>query len=549
MPKNEKEKKDKEEKDDPSDKQDEEGKDFSDLSDDPKEKRRCEHEIAELRQLLDSYQSERTMVNQRDGASVAQMLVANVTTTQTGDRVLELEGDLAREIVTVLKQIRDNAVEFNSLVEALRQQGITITGDGNIVGSNNQVIVVKDSPVQDVIQEISSIVRAREIEFVNRENELHLLRVERLRASRSPYTLISAPAGYGKSYLLQRLIYTITSDETLRQKWCVRYVNFGTQVMNQIAHVVRITSPRNQVLSEKPGLWNEPDTATDLVCDTVVQELSTPLPEGRRAVLLIFDAVEQLEKKARQWLYTLLDDLRKRTRPGHQEIITVRVIIAGRNVELFWEGYQQVADKLPAPQRISLSPFDEHPIQELIWGYAQAVQVDLDDQTVIQMADELLYLSGGHPGVIRRLVDNLASQSFAIGPASQYFSRHRGRLVRAVLSPVAGELLGSLEASLGTEMREAVRTLSVFRRVNANTVQVLVEASALPPRTNEIDLLGDMQRAHLLDGPGIREPFYRDHLRRYCTVMVTAMILPSFTLMRQNIPLASSMRQCSWSSI
>jgi len=137
------------------------------LSDDPKEKRRCEHEIAELRQLLDSYQSERTMVNQRDGASVAQVLAAHLTTPQKGHRVLELEGDLAREIVTVLKQVRDNAVEFNSLVEALRQQGITITGDGNIVGSNNQVIVVKGSGVQNVIREISRIARAREIEFVN----------------------------------------------------------------------------------------------------------------------------------------------------------------------------------------------------------------------------------------------------------------------------------------------------------------------------------------------------------------------------------------------
>jgi hypothetical protein len=50
--------------------------------------------------------------------------------------------------------------------------------------------------------------------------------------------------------------------------------------------------------------------------------------------------------------------------------------------------------------------------------------------------------------------------------------------------------------------------------VNANTVQALVEAGVLPPGTNAIDLLGDMQRARVLAGPGIREPFYCDSLMR-----------------------------------
>jgi hypothetical protein len=400
------------------------------LSDDPKEKRRCEREIAELRRLLDSYQS-----------------------------------------------------------------------------------------AQQAIQEMSGVARGGEIEFVNRENELLLLRVERLRASRSPYTLISAPAGYGKSYLLRHLVHTIESDQTLHEKWFVRYVDLGSSQDPEtpltaiagdpwITYIVcAIHTSTNQDPRGEPGLLTEPAATTDAVSTYVIQSLSTPLSQGRRAVLLIFDGVERLGETSRQWLYTLMNDLYTRTHSGYQEIITVRVIVAGRNAETFWEGYEQAYPRLPAPRRINLTPFDEYSIQELIWHQAQLAQVSLDDQTVVQIADEVQYLSGGHPKVIRHLADHVAEQSFAIGPAADYFKLHRGELVQTILSPVAQDLLAGLE----TQTREAVQALSVFRRVNANTVQALIAAEILPPQTNEIDLLGDLQRAHLLESPGIREPFYHDH--------------------------------------
>jgi hypothetical protein len=420
--------------------------------------------------------------------------------------------------------------------------------------------------------------------FVNREDELQRLNVERLRASRSPYTLINAPAGYGKSHLLKRLANDIQADDVLRARWRFRYVDLRSQAPKsgevldplelgevsdpelgevsdpELGEVSdRSPSPRSGDLrrttedrpsprsgdlrrttedrpSPRSGDFRRttedqvtyimralmggempdpsPDLATriDYACDYILHKLTLPPSPGRErpAVLLIFDGVERLEAAVQQWLYDLLYVLRQRIQPGYREIFTVRVIIAGRNVEAFWEGYQRAHSMPPAPQRINLSPFDQYAIQDLIWRRVEASQIPLDDQTVIQIATEVAYLSGGHPKVICGLVDDLAEQLFAIGPPVAYFARNRAYLVRRYLSPVADEL----EQSIAAPIRDAVKALSVFRRVSGNTVEALADAEVLPPETDAVDLLRDLIDAQLLKAQSVREPFYRDHLIR-----------------------------------
>jgi hypothetical protein len=341
------------------------------------------------------------------------------------------------------------------------------------------------------------------VEFVDRERELNMLRVERLRASHSPYVLISAPAGYGKSYLLDRLVATITSDESLANTWGLRYLDCSHLAQEQIVAIAET------IIGQRTP--SGPQEATALVCDFVLRELAAPLPEGRRAALLIFDSVERLQPEVRGWVYELLRELRSRSHLGHRELIIVRVIIAGRGVEAFWEGYAEIQPRPPAPQRINLSPFDQDAIQALLWNQVQALKLPLDGQTVTQISKQVEYLGGGHPQVIRSLVDYLAGEHFAIDPqVAEYFEGCRSDLIQTYLAPVAAALMKSLAAPL----RTCAQILSVFRRVNANTLQELVGAGILPPETNVINLLGDMQRAQLLEGPSIQEPFYRDHVLR-----------------------------------
>jgi hypothetical protein len=131
---------------------------------------------------------------------------------------------------------------------------------------------------------------------------------------------------------------------------------------------------------------------------------------------------------------------------------------------------------------------------------------------VAEIASEVQYISGGHPKIICDLVEHLADQNFAMDALlpSAYFAQQREPLVHRYLQPVAMALLSSLPS----KMRHAVRILSVFRRINANTIQALQTAQVLPAEIDAVILLSNLLDTHLLERPTIQEPFYRDCLMR-----------------------------------
>jgi tetratricopeptide (TPR) repeat protein len=89
-----------------------------------------------------------------DPQAVAQTLLDGVTSEPDGSQTLSLNENLAQELLTVLKAIQTNTENLTTLLAELNRQGISITGDGNIVGNHNQVIIVKDSEAQNVVQSL-----------------------------------------------------------------------------------------------------------------------------------------------------------------------------------------------------------------------------------------------------------------------------------------------------------------------------------------------------------------------------------------------------------
>lgn len=344
-----------------------------------------------------------------------------------------------------------------------------------------------------------------DFDFVDREQVLAQLSPASLRSSQSPYILVSAPAGYGKSYVLYRLLQMMQDEAVCEAQWQCRYIDFSQQRRDQITYII------NSITGE--AFHDERSVAINYVCDCITQKLAAPHAEGRCAVLLLFDSVEQLFESARQWLYSLLHELRARTHVDFQEIITVRVVIAERNVESFWEGFKRAYPVSPPPLPLTLPPFETAAIRMLVRHRADAAQIELSNATVAKIAEEVAYLSGGHPKVIDGLLDELAEQTFAIGAVADYFERQCGTLVRKYISFVVDDLLDSLDA-FPRHLRRALRVLSLFRWVNANTVQALCDAEILPSHLDEVQLLGDLQQTNLFGAPSPQTPYYRDQQMR-----------------------------------
>jgi hypothetical protein len=342
------------------------------------------------------------------------------------------------------------------------------------------------------------------IDFVNRQIELDSLRPDRLKSYLSPYALVVAPSGFGKSYFLEKLM---SIYQEVEGKWTCRKVDFSH--FDPDAHIECFYQ---SVTGQKYD--GREEDAIETLCTYIVNEMTEPKSAEagaeRRAVLIIFDAIEKLNPNMRMWYYQLLTQIRNSTHTDQAETLSVRFIFAGRELETFWGGYRKFQPIIPAPMRIKLSPFEENHIEEYIGMKAKEKSITLSSAIIQNISLEIRFLSGGHPEAIRNFGDYLQGKLFAIGLVAKHFHDHKEFLVRKCISPITRTVYRELD----DKMVDVVKKLSVFRYINMITVATLIVEKEFPFDTNPGEVLGFMQQHCLLDGPAIENPFYHDHLTR-----------------------------------
>lgn len=358
-------------------------------------------------------------------------------------------------------------------------------------------------------------------EFVNREIELETLSPEKLLTSYWQCALISAPTGYGKSRLLNRLIERFAGNHELQQnaqepkhEWSYCSVDIAKcpEEDRPISYIWEKICNRNL-----PGSYSL-DQASKELCSYILDTMSAPLGNGpSRGVLLIFDSIEKLSPADAEWLSTVFHEVITGSYIDYkkdQASFPVRVILSGTNTESFWNTYkkwEESANRTPflrAPQILNLSPFKKMHVEDLISRRARKRGMTVVQEVISDIADRLLYLSGGHPAIINKVLDELFEMG--LRRYDDYLKNNRRGLIRKYVSRVTPKILYRFPA---LQDQKDIKTICVFRLIGLNVLSKLLSEGLIASQAN-ISLLGSLCENRILKPPSATIPFYHDDIIR-----------------------------------
>lgn len=354
----------------------------------------------------------------------------------------------------------------------------------------------------------------REAAFVNRDIELATLDPTNLHKTYWQYALITAPTGYGKTRLIERLLEQIQKDPELNERWTYRYIDMRrcgspNQAIRYTVEQVTGESVTSDMVDEE-GLKK-------MLCNYIHEKMSTsPVNRSLRHVLLIVDSIDFINSGTVEWFSSVLHDAIVDSYADYETdnaSFAVRVLIAGTDTETFLQNYQKWEEasrkyRLKPPQKLALSAFDDLPVQELVQRRAAKEEITLNSTTIQDVSYELQYLSGGHPRVVADILEELAIKKFR--KYKDFFRDNHEQLIKNYVSEVADIVLRRFPLS---QAKKDIKTVCVFRLINLNTLQNLRDEN-LVFEIMDINVLGQLCEGNILTPPNAEIFFYHDNIIR-----------------------------------
>jgi hypothetical protein len=350
-------------------------------------------------------------------------------------------------------------------------------------------------------------------EFVNREIELATLNPIELHTSYWQCALISAPTGYGKTRLLNRLIEKIDGNDGLKLRWNYRYVNVANceDSTNIISYIWE--SVCNRKLSSAFGI----EEASKDLCHYILDNMSASSGNSpARGILLIFDSVEKLTSANMEWLWLVFHEVVTGSYIDYERdevSFPVRLVLAGVDTKSLWESYERWEKSsnckyfLRAPQELNLSAFGKVHVEELISRRAKKRGISVGQWIISDIAAKLLYISGGHPAAINGILDELFEVN--LRRYDDYLKSNRERLIKKYISRVAQNILQHFQP----QDQEDIKMICVFRLIDLKTLSTLFAEGLIISQEN-IRLLGLLCEHKILKPPSAEKLFYHDDIIR-----------------------------------
>ncbi|MGW4435575.1 hypothetical protein ACWELO_07410 [Streptomyces sp. NPDC004596] len=348
------------------------------------------------------------------------------------------------------------------------------------------------------------------VRFINREHELEQL----MRPTCPQYVVLEAPAGYGKTFLLQE--YQRRLNASQYSGLCLLAsippaFDGGENAAD--APDTQFVGPNDIIVS--CGQLGDPRLVADIVAHAAGPR--------RTALTLLFDAMEQLvtaENSQFFWDGTVLALERRLV-----DLVDLRVVFSGRKVQSTWQG--AVRHRL---HRLELEPFDTRAVMESIQSASRdGMGRALRNEHLHHMASKIVQLSGGHPKVISGIVADFAAYGFAldldVNSSTYAFSAQAAaELAQRHVAPALTEIYSRVpdEAAL------AMRSLSVFRGFNANVISMLIRENLIHWEGSPVGLLGVLSsQTWLISPPSGAYPMYRDAIVRLLSASMMRLTDPA----------------------
>lgn len=355
---------------------------------------------------------------------------------------------------------------------------------------------LRDFPgAKNRLEAVTSPNEVVQLRFVNRIKELDLLCSDRYDPL---YTLVHAPAGYGKTCLLREMYSQYEKKD--KGTWCCIEIRLPSYL-----GVERLES-KVDLVSLKGKVWDALDIESDV--DNISLDLASWCNEQNSNIVVFIDDFERLEDEAISWLWNeMTPDLVERLGEGFFYRYKLKWFFFGR----------YVVDKMRLAQRIRvtdypLEPFSLNVVYNTISDFATDVlKRSWGNQKVRDLSNYVMYNTGGHPAAIEKILMDWEKTHFSY-TIEEYFDKDR--VWRTIEDLIRKTINRDLDVD--DEFLKVFRKLSGFRHLRYDLIEYLAGNHHISWSESGWHLIDRLLDRRLVT---FQDPFFVDSITRQALLL------------------------------